>query len=143
MVILLVSFLAEGRGTLMTKQTKGNTTTEYSDSLVIAGLALGALLVLCGAFFGRIREITLPGGVGIKLAELTESKKETLQEKVTEKASAAVPEERKPKVAVAAYGLALEKFRAQFPGAAEAEPPDRVLESLAEEAVREVEPLTD
>ncbi len=40
MVILLVSFLAEGRGTLMTKQTKGNTTTEYSDSLVIAGLAL-------------------------------------------------------------------------------------------------------
>ena len=142
MVILLVSFLAEGRGTLMTKQTKGNTTTEYSDSLVIAGLALGALLVLCGAFFGRIREITI-GGVGIKLAELTESKKETLQEKVTEKASAAVPEERKPKVAVAAYGLALEKFRAQFPGAAEAEPPDRVLESLAEEAVREVEPSTD
>jgi hypothetical protein len=140
MVVLLVWFLAEGGGTLKTKETKGNTTTEYSDNLVIAGLALGALLVLCGAFFGRIREITLPGGAGLKLAELTESKKETLQEKVTEKASAAVSVERTPEVAVAAYGRALEKLRAQFPGAVLAEPPDGLLDSLAAEAVDEVKP---
>ena len=122
MVVLLVWFLVEGGGTLKTKETVGTTTTEYSDSLVIAGLGLGTLMVLCGAFFGRIREITLPGGAGLKLAELTESKKETLRDKVAEKTAAEVPEELKLEVGVAAYDRVLEKLRAQFPGAVLAEP---------------------
>jgi hypothetical protein len=141
MVALLVWFLAEADGTLRTKEVHGSDTTEYSDTLVIAALGLGGLLVLCGAFFGRLREITLPGGGGIKLAELAEPKKEALQEKIAGASiDADVPDELKPRLATAAYDRSLEKFRAQFPGAVAANPSDQVLDSLAAEAVEEVKP---
>ena len=41
--------------------TKVTTTTEYGESLVIFGITLGAALLLCAAFYGRIREIKVAG----------------------------------------------------------------------------------
>jgi len=62
---------------------KTMTSTEYSDSVVIAGLGLGALLILTGAFYGRIREITLPGGSVLKLGDPPADAVVAAQEKAT------------------------------------------------------------
>lgn len=42
------------------------TSTDYAETLVIATMTVGAALLLCGVFFGRIRSISI-GGTGISL----------------------------------------------------------------------------
>ncbi|HEX8690566.1 MAG TPA: hypothetical protein VF729_10025, partial [Solirubrobacterales bacterium] len=59
-------------------------TVEYSESVLIAGLGLGGLFLLTGAFYGRIREITLPGGAGLKIGELPPEKEEELAKTIAE-----------------------------------------------------------
>jgi hypothetical protein len=67
-----------------------DTTTPGSPSIrseAVAGtlFALGALVFLCGMFFSRIAEVTLPGGAGFKLAPATQAK---VVEKVAAQAKA-------------------------------------------------------
>jgi hypothetical protein len=54
--------------------TSGGGPSRRSETLVITLLALGSLLFLCGVFFGRIQEVTLPGGAGLKLSEAVQAK---------------------------------------------------------------------
>jgi hypothetical protein len=62
--------------TRVTKATKttGGGVSRRSETLVIALITLGAFLLLAGLFFGRIQEVTLPGGAGFKLTTDTQAK---------------------------------------------------------------------
>lgn len=66
-------------GITTTKVGSTGTTTPGAPSIrseaVAATLfALGALVFLCGTFFARISEVTLPGGAGFKLTPETQAK---------------------------------------------------------------------
>jgi hypothetical protein len=54
--------------------SSGGGTSGRSETLVIALFGLGALMLLCGIFFGRIQEVTLPGGTSLKLSEDAQAK---------------------------------------------------------------------
>ena len=43
------------------------TTKPFSDALLISLVGLGGAFVLCGVFYREISEVTLPGGLGLKL----------------------------------------------------------------------------
>jgi hypothetical protein len=45
------------------------TKSPFSDTLLVAVIALGGVLVVAGAFYTRISEVTFPGGAAIKLAQ--------------------------------------------------------------------------
>ncbi len=71
-----------GTGTKTTKQT------DYADTVVIFGLTLGGALLLAGAFYGRLREITV-GGAILKVGPSEEQKAavgDAAEKKVREKA---------------------------------------------------------
>lgn len=114
------------------------TTVEYSDTGLITGLALGALLVLSGAFFGRLREITLPGGAGLKLGELPPEKEEELEATIGEAVQAKAAQEGVPRppaeVAEEAMRQARALFQSRYWGVVP-EPPRSDLEAIAKEAV--------
>jgi len=99
--LLLVAFMTRGQDwSLISKETtevtaatgsaaeKKTTTVEYSDSVLITGMVLGSVFLLTGAFFGRIREITLPGGAALKIGELPPEKEKELKDAIAEKAQA-------------------------------------------------------
>jgi hypothetical protein len=78
-------------GTTTTRVDTTDTSTpgqpaERSEAVVAALLGLGSVLFLCGVFFGRIQEVTLPGGAGLKLAPEAQAR---LAEKVTAAANEA------------------------------------------------------
>jgi len=56
-----------------TERKKGGGPSKRSETLSLALLGLGGLFVLCGVFFGRIQEVTLPGGGSLKLTEETQA----------------------------------------------------------------------
>jgi hypothetical protein len=91
-VIVLALFVTDGNWltekttTTGDGATKRTETTKYSDALPLAAVGVGGLLILCGAFFGRLREITLPGGAGIKLGEVQQQVDEKIEEKAQEQA---------------------------------------------------------
>ena len=77
-------------GTTTTEVSSTDTTTPgkpsiRSETLAGALLALGAVLVLCAAFFTRIQKVNRPGNTGIELiAAAEEATKEKVREKVKE-----------------------------------------------------------
>jgi hypothetical protein len=71
-----------GSGTKTTKET------DYADTVVIFALTIGAAFTLAGAFYGRLREITI-GGATLKVGPTEEERQavtEKTQEKIKEKA---------------------------------------------------------
>jgi hypothetical protein len=74
-VVVLAIFLTDGKWLVEQSSTTGDgatrtvTTTKYSDTLPLAGMTAGVLLVLLGVFFGRISEITVPGFATVKFWE--------------------------------------------------------------------------
>jgi hypothetical protein len=150
-LILLSAFMGRSdQWSLKTKETsdvtdattttgkKVATSVEYSDSVLIAGLGIGGLLVLTGVFYGRIREITLPGGAGLKLGDLPEEKEQELDKAVVAKAEAKAGDVTAP---VEAEALAAEArsqaqliFQQRYWGAIP-RPPQNDLDQIAAEAV--------
>jgi hypothetical protein len=153
-LILVVGVLAwfadSTDGTLKTKETsssepvgegatghKVSSSTDYSENLVLGALGTGAALILAGAFYGRIREIKLPGGVTVGLGELPEKKKKVIEEAVENKIElAAVEPGQKQIIATAAKGLALERFGTDYWGVVP-QPPDEYLRSIGEQAAED------
>jgi hypothetical protein len=95
-VVVLALFLTDGKWLIEDTTTTGDGATKrietkkYSDTLPLAAVGVGGLLVLSGAFFGRLREITLPGGAGIKIGaaqEQVEEKIDATAKKEAEKGS--------------------------------------------------------
>lgn len=78
-----------------------------SESLAATLFALGAIVFLIGIFFGRIQEITLPGGGGFKLSpETTEAVKEKVAKKL--KQDPTLTED--PQTAIALYESAISEL---------------------------------
>lgn len=92
---------------------------ERSEAIVAAALGLGSILFLCGIFFGRIQEVTLPGGAGFKLGPAAQAK---LAEKVTATAKARDDLSDDPETIAALYRAALDEL-AQRPPTLPAEAP--------------------
>ena len=73
--VVLAIFLTDGKWLVEQTSTSGDgatrtvTTKKYSDTLPLAGMTAGVLLVLLGVFFGRISEITVPGFATVKFWE--------------------------------------------------------------------------
>jgi hypothetical protein len=89
---------------------------ERSEAVVAALLGLGSVLFLCGVFFGRIQEVTLPGGAALKLAPEAQEK---LVEKVTAAASAAPdlsPDD--PQTMLRLYQQSLDELLRELPAVA-------------------------
>lgn len=150
-VILLSAFMGRSdQWSLKTKETsdvteatattgrKVATSVEYSDSVLVAGLGIGGLLILTGAFYGRIREITLPGGVALKLDGLPDEKEKVLNKAVADKAKAKADESQVPVTAEALAAEARDQaqliFQHRYWGAIP-RPPDNDLAEIASEAV--------
>lgn len=83
-VFVLATLLEDGKWLIEESKTTGDGATKaveskkYSDTLPLAAVGVGAALFICGAFFGRLREITLPGGIVAKFA----GAKEEIEQKV-------------------------------------------------------------
>ena len=147
-LILLSAFMGRSdQWSLKTKETsdvtdgtattgkKVATSVEYSDSVLIAGLGIGGLLVLTGAFYGRIREITLPGGAGLKLGDLPEETEQELDKAVVAKAEAKAGNAVEPEaLAAEARSQASLIFQQRYWGAIP-RPPQNDLDQIAAEAV--------
>src|SRR3954453_1762226 len=78
-------------GTTTTTVSSTDTTTPgnpsvRSEPLAAALFGLGALVFLTGVFFGRLEEVTLPGGAGFKLSPAAQA---TVVEKVAKEAETA------------------------------------------------------
>jgi hypothetical protein len=92
-IIVLALFLTDGKWLVEETTTTGDGATKrietkkYSDTLPLAAVSVGGLLVLCGAFFGRLREITLPGGAGIKIGDAQEQVNEKIDARAQEAAA--------------------------------------------------------
>ena len=117
-----------------------NGTKEYANTFVLALIGVGALLVLCGAFYGRIREITIPGGGGLKV-----DPPPVLKSAVTEAAQAKANETGSdPDVLAAeALGIATGMMWAQHWGMPPQPPPDtahRIAEQAVEVASQQPQP---
>jgi hypothetical protein len=134
-------FLTDGKWLIEETTTTGEgatktvATKKYSDTLPLTAVGVGGLLVLCGAFFGRLREITLPGGAGIKLADAKEKLDEKVEEKAKRKAEQGeVPEGKVEDLKEAALKEASASLLDRVSTTA-APPPDRELDRMAEQAV--------
>jgi hypothetical protein len=150
-VVLLSAFMARGQAwSLTSKETTETTaatssaaekkinTVEYSDSVLIAGMSLGAVFLLTGAFFGRIREITLPGGAVLKVGDLPPEKekelKDVISKKATEKAGETAGQVTPEALAEEAVKQAGVVFHDQYWGAVP-RPSTEDLEQIAEKAL--------
>jgi hypothetical protein len=108
----------------VTTNTKVDTTdtktpgdpAERSEAVVAALLGIGSILFLCGVFFGRIQEVTLPGGAGFKLAPEAQAQ---LAEKVTEAAINAPDLSPDPQTVGRLYQRALAEVLRELPAAPE------------------------
>jgi hypothetical protein len=80
-----------------------------SESVAAALFGLGAILFLVGIFFGRIQEVTLPGGGGFKL--VSPEVKEAVTEKVAQKVQQDPALTDDPKTAIALYEATLDKLQ--------------------------------
>jgi hypothetical protein len=81
-----------------TEQNGQKTITEknYADGVVTLALTLGAVLILSGAFFGRIREIKFAGGTVLSMEapeEVAEEAKKTAEDRAKAKAPTGKEEE--------------------------------------------------
>jgi len=153
-VILMSAFMARSRSwALVSKEThevtkataqageKTSTSTEYSDSVLIAGLSLGAVFLLTGAFYARIREITLPGGAALKLGELPPEKEEKLKSAIAERAKGSgVAEDKQKALIEQAQSQAKAVFHQQYWGVVP-EPQESELAAIAETAVHQAKKL--
>jgi hypothetical protein len=106
--------------------------------VLIAGLGLGSLFLLSGAFYGRIREITLPGGGGIKVGDLPPEKADELKKKIEQEAPVkakdlphATADELTEEALKQAHIVFKDKYWGSVP-----EPPSEDLEHIATEAVK-------
>ncbi len=138
-------------GTLKTKDTtttepvgenaSGTKTTEaeeYSENIVLGCLTIGAVLIISGAFFGRIREIKLPLGAGVTIGELPPDKKQVVEETIQQEVNKLAPDPNKQEVvAAAAIQKTLERVRAEYWGVIP-KPPEDYLRSVAQQAVQDV-----
>jgi hypothetical protein len=139
-VVVLAIFLTDGKWLVEESSTSGDgatrmvTTKKYSDTLPLAGVTAGVLLVLLGAFFGRISEITVPGFATVKFWE------RQLADKVEQKLDIATSdqqldpdevEELKETALKDAKALLLEQI-----GTTSDPPPGAVLDDIADVAVR-------
>jgi hypothetical protein len=149
----LAWFAGSTDGTLKSKETvtkepvgpeargeKSTTETDYADTVVIFALTLGGVLILAGAFFGRIREIRLGGAVLTMGAP--EEKRREAQDSAAAKAREAAPEGKKDEAAAIARTLAGQQVDLAYlmaPVSARASVPEAVAEAAALTAVRAVE----
>jgi len=63
--------------TSKTTTTRSPVPTTRSETLTLALLGTGAVLMLAGAFYGRIHSLTGPGGIGIQLQDVAASASDT------------------------------------------------------------------
>lgn len=92
--------------TIETAGKKTVTETSYAETLVIAALTIGAVLMLVGAFFGRIREIKF-GNTGIALTEAQSKKVAQGLDAATKAASKKAPAGKQNEAAQLAIALAV------------------------------------
>jgi hypothetical protein len=100
-------------GTTTTTVSSTDTTTPgktsvRSESVAAALFGLGAIVFLIGVFFGRIQEVTLPGGGGFKLSPKAQ---EAVKEKVAEKVEQDPTLTADPKTAITLYEAALTELQ--------------------------------
>jgi hypothetical protein len=94
---------------LSTEATTPGKSSVRSESVAAALFGLGSILVLTGIFFGRIQEVTLPGGGGVKL--ISPEVKEAVTEKVAEKVEQDPALTADPKTAIALYEATLNRLQ--------------------------------
>jgi hypothetical protein len=145
-------FAGSTGGSLKTKETKttkasGTTpeqtsTTEYSDSVLLAGLGTAAGLLLAGAFYARMREIKLPGNVDVTLSdgEVPQEKKDKIDQAITQ----TIDQATKPAdvssevIKQAARQVAHTQLKQDYPGPATKAASDAYLEQLGSTSAREI-----
>jgi hypothetical protein len=117
----------QGLATTTTVRSTDTTTPGKSTlrSETVAGtlFGLGALLFLCGLFFGRISEVTLPGGAGFKLDPAAQAK---VVAKVAERAQQTKGLEPEPETMQKLYTAAIQELlrtRATTPGTPQTQGP--------------------
>jgi len=154
LVVLLSAFMSRGQDwSLISKEVtevtaataeageKKTTTTEYSDSVLITGLGVGGLFILTGVFFGRIREIALPGGISMKLGELPPDKDKELKDSIEKKAKEKGATDEKAKaLAEEARKQAGLVFQDEYWGAVP-QPSSDDLERIADKSVERAEKI--
>lgn len=119
---------------------KSITETDYADTVVIFSLTLGGVLILAGAFFGRIREIRL-GTATIAMIAPEEARREA-QDRAAAKAREKAPAGRQDEAVALARNLAGQQVGLAYlmaPASARASVPEAVAEAAALTAVRSVE----
>lgn len=119
------------------------TTKKYSDALPLAALGIGALLILCGAFYGRLRKVTLPGGGGLEFAEAAAKVEKDAEQLAKEKVKdGAVPEEKAEEFVQLVTTTALADLMKQVTTHRVAAPPaERELGRIVDRAVSSAEKL--
>lgn len=140
-IVVLTILLTDGKWLIEESSTTGEgadkvvASKKYSDTLPLAAVGIGGLLVLCGAFFGRLREISLPGGASIKLGDV----KEHLEEKVVKAAEETAKEQSlSPEQAATLKESARKEAKVRFLDEVAVEPrpmADRELDRIASEAI--------
>ncbi len=154
--ILMSAFMARSSSwALVSKEThevtkataqageKTSTSTEYSASVLIAGLSLGAVFLLTGAFYARIREITLPGGAALKLGELPPDKEKKLNGEIAEKAKeSGVADSKQQELIDQAQVQAKAVFHQRYWGVVP-EPKESELAAIADTAIHQAKKLLD
>ncbi|MCA1679516.1 MAG: hypothetical protein LC777_11475 [Actinobacteria bacterium] len=137
-VVVLAIFLTDGKWLIEDSTTKGDgaaktvSTKKYSDTLPLAAVAVGALLVLSGTFFGRLREVTVPGIATIKLWERQLGKVDRQVKKVAREGQ--VDPDEVDELKRIAHEKASTLLLKQLAAAPEP-PPSEVLDDIAEQAV--------
>lgn len=113
-------------------EPKTTTTTEYGETIVIFDLTIGTAMLLCGAFYGRIREIKVEGmDLSLEPAE-AEAVNKGIEDAVNE---AATP--KKEAVAPLAKTVAHQRAAEAILTSARGLPTEK-LEEIGRQAVRDV-----
>jgi hypothetical protein len=82
--------------------------TDYAESLITFGLTIGAVMVIAGAFFGRIREIKF--GTASVVLTAPEEEKEKAERKAEDDAKVAAPPGKEDEAAALARTLASQQI---------------------------------
>jgi hypothetical protein len=148
LVGIVVWFLLSTGGELLTKNTVETTTegrtatetTEYADSVLLGGIGVAAGLLLAGAFYARIREIKLPGGVSATMAGEEDPgvprKAEEAISTAISSAPAGLAGETRDAATRSARSIAASQLQQDFPSGG-ARPSNAYLRNLGKTAVRE------
>jgi hypothetical protein len=95
--------------------------TEYAETLIVFALTIGAVMVLSGTFFGRIREIKF--GTAALVLQAPKEEVEKAKKKAEEEAKAKAPEGKKDEAAAIAGQEAARQINVAYVTAApEAKP---------------------